>query len=594
MEPKKAILSDLPRELIQQISQSLPVECLKNLRLVNKHMSVAVLGPSFHRFFVRQTTNLSPSSLSSLELLLQNNAFGQHVRHVRVMAETFAIASAENTLATGLHHPAESVLTNRHGDDFVVQLDGPMIRGTREKLREIAASLEWMKAHVKTHEMIVATEEGEEEVANRLASIFRWMINFPLETIEVDARFVNGPGLFSRPVARDIVESDRQRLWARASQVYRLTMTAVARSGAPVPNLRIFSATTGCSVPSYDVTLGLAGLLDAGLPRSLVSVKNLAFSLSTRVDHGWERLGQVYGPAVAKAEKRRQRLQWNQIWDEIPWEDMHGVGATEEDTDYNTDDSDWDSDPEHDAEIAAEKGSEIRGRYGDSMPQSLCRGNFPGVALLLQHMLNLETLDLHMYQTLEYEAYDGGSRLHHYAAVFTHIVDGGLHFQQLKNLTLRGLCVRADDLLTFMERHPRIESLELYHVMLATPVSHAPWNAVLTKLCRDAARRGSSLSSIFCSNLYNTTRVSHNEQWRHAHNFLRRHEALKSEWIERWWVRCRAGAPVLTTRRVLRDEFEREDAFGGGKTTERWTSSTKIPGDELQALHWDRYGRTYG
>jgi hypothetical protein len=56
-----------------------------------------------------------------MEVLLRNNAFGHHVRHVRVMAETFAIASAENTLATGLYHPAESALTNRHGDNFVVQ-----------------------------------------------------------------------------------------------------------------------------------------------------------------------------------------------------------------------------------------------------------------------------------------------------------------------------------------------------------------------------------------------------------------------------------------------------------------------------------------
>jgi hypothetical protein len=415
----------------------------------------------------------------------------------------------------------------------VVQMDRPMIKGTKEKLRELARSLEWMKVHVKAHEMIPTTEEGEEEVVNWLASIFRWKMHFPLETIEVDAQFVNGPGLFSRPVAHDIVESDRQWLWAQASQVYRLTMTALARSGVAAPNLRMFSDMTGCSVPSYDVTVGLTGL-----PRSLVFVKNLAFSFSTRMDHGWERMEQVYGSKVAKIEKRRQRLQWNQIWDEIHWEDMHGVRAADEEADCNTDDSDRDSDPEQDAGIAAEKGSEIRGRYGDTMPQSLCRDNFPGVALLLQHMVNLETLDLRMYQTLEYEAYDGGSRLHHYAAVFKHIVDAGLHFRQSKNLILRGLCLGADDLLTFMERHPRIESLELHNVMLATRVGHTPWNTVLTKLCRNVVRRGAALSSIFGSNLYDTTRVFH-EQWRHAHNFLRRHEALESEWIERWWVWCR-------------------------------------------------------
>ena len=56
--------------------------------------------------------------------------------------------------------------------------------------------------------MILTIEEGEEEVVNRLASIFRWKKKFQLDTIEVDARFVNGPGLFSKPVALDIVDAD--------------------------------------------------------------------------------------------------------------------------------------------------------------------------------------------------------------------------------------------------------------------------------------------------------------------------------------------------------------------------------------------------
>ncbi|KAK4149809.1 hypothetical protein C8A00DRAFT_46649 [Chaetomidium leptoderma] len=528
MEATKVPLLGLPPELIEQILRKLPVECIKSLRLVNKHMSVAVLGPCFHAFFARQTTNLAPASLSSLEVLLRNDVFGPRVRHVRVMAETSAIPSAEDTLATKRFRPLESALTNRHGDNFVVQLNRPTTRGTEEK----------SNTHL--------------------------------------ARFVSGPGLFSRPVARDVVGLDRQRLWARASHVYRLTMTALAKSGVTVSDLRIYSNTTGCSVPSYDVTIGLPGLLDVGLARSLASVKTLAFSFSTRVDHGWKRMGQVYGSKLAKREKRRQRLQWT-------------TDDDDDEANCNTDDSYWDSDPEYDTRIAAEKGCDIRGRYGDTMPQPLCRVNFPGIALLLQRMPHLETLDLHMYQTLEYEAYGGGSRLHYYAAVFKHVVDGGLHFRQLKNLILRGLCVSADDLLTFMERHPHIKSLELHNVMLTAPVvGRTPWSAVLTKLCRNAVRQGASLSSVFCTDPYGTT------------NFLRLHETLESEWVERWWLRDCRGALISTTRRVLRDEFEREDVFGedsmtwGGKKKEWWTPPTSIPRVELYALHEDRYGRTYG
>ena len=166
MEAKRVTLLDLPLEFMEQILRNLPVGCIKSLKLVNKHMSVAVLGPCLHSFLVCQSTNLTPSSVSSLELLLRNDVtlFGRHVRHVRVMAETFAIASAENMLATGLRHPTESTITNRHGDNFVAQLDKPMFEANKGSLRELAESLEWMKAHVKAHEMILTTEEGEEEV----------------------------------------------------------------------------------------------------------------------------------------------------------------------------------------------------------------------------------------------------------------------------------------------------------------------------------------------------------------------------------------------------------------------------------------------
>jgi hypothetical protein len=176
---------------------------------------------------------------------------------------------------------------------------------------------------------------------------------------------------------------------------------------------------------------------------------------------------------------------------------MHGIIATAEGADYTTDDSDWDSDAEYDMGILVEKGSEIQGRYGDTMPQSLHRENFPGISLLLQHMPNLQKLDLHMYQTLEYEAYDGGSRLHYYEAVFKHIVDARLQFRQLKTLILRGLCIDAEDLLTFMRHHSAIERLELHNTMLGPRPGYSGWNSVLTSLCRSAVQQGTSLSSIF-------------------------------------------------------------------------------------------------
>ncbi|SPJ85820.1 uncharacterized protein FTOL_11603 [Fusarium torulosum] len=540
-----------------------------------------------------------PSSLSSIEALMEDDVFGRHVRHLRIIAETFAIDSAENTLATGLYHPTESTLTNRYGDKFVVQIDKPMSKGTDEQLKKLAADLEWMKAHGEAYEMDSRTEKEEEEIVNRLAHIFRWREHSPLDTIELDARFVDGPGLFARPVARHIVDSDKQRVWAQASQVYRLAMTAWARSGVAIPSLRIYTNTTGCSVPSYDVTVGLPALLDAGLARSSAIVKDLAFSFSTRVDHGWERLAQVYGQKVAAVERRRQRLHWHEIWEEIGWHDMHGIIATAEGADYTTDDSDWDSDTEYDMGILVEKGSEIQGRYADIMPQSLHRENFPGISLLLQHMPNLQKLDLHMYQTLEYEAYDGGSRLHYYEAVFKHIVDARLQFRQLKTLILRGLCIDAEDLLTFMRHHSGIERLELHNTMLGPRPGYSGWNSVLTSLCRSAVQQGTSLSSIFCSGLYNTSRTIRG-QWGPPHSFLRSHEELEGQWMERWWLRSRQGRPILWTREVLINEFEYENAFGeeggaqGGNNATQWVQPDEFPMEELRVLQEEWYGRTYG
>lgn len=99
------------------------------------------------------------------------------------------------------------------------------------------------------------------------------------------------------------------------------------------------------------------------------------------------------------------------------------------------------------------------------MPQVLCQDKFPGIALL-QHTPSLETLDLHMYQTLQYEAYDGSCRLNQYRAVLKHIAEMGLYFPLLKSLVLRGLCIDPKDLLDFIQRHPTVEHLEWRSVTL--------------------------------------------------------------------------------------------------------------------------------
>ncbi|UPK99775.1 hypothetical protein LCI18_010710 [Fusarium solani-melongenae] len=601
MDSNQVSFLHLPQELAEHILDHLPLESIQSLRLVNRNVRELASGLRFHHFFTRQTTNLTPSSLSSIEALHRHELLGRHVRHLRVMVETLAIASTEHAQATGIYYPPECALRNRHGDCVVTQLDGPM-QCTELQLKTLECSLEWMKSHGNSYDVPVSAED---EIVNRLASVFKWQQDSSLNTIELDARFVDGPGLFSGPTARHIEHPDRQRLWAWASRVYRLTMAALCQSGVKIRNLHIFSDTTGCSVPSYDITAGLPELLSVGLAGSLGLLKCVSLSFSTRMDHGWEQLEKVYGQKAGSRERRRQRLQWQQIWDDLEWQEMHGVATDDEE---DTDDGDWDSDPEYDSGIPVEKGSEIRGRYGDTMPQVLCQDNFPGIALLLRHMPNLETLDLHMFQTLEYESYDGGCRLNKYSAVFKHVVELGCHFHLLKTLILRGLCIDPSDLLVFMERHSKLENLELRSATLSVSTrqtSWMTWNSVLSNLCRDAVRQGSALSRVFCSNLY-VTPFWLRDPLHYQVNLLRRNEMPKEEWTERWWLRRRKpvqgrpfGSLMLSTREVLRDEFELDNVFGEvaevpESDAQKNVNTGNFPSRQMTAFQENCYGRTYG
>lgn len=215
-----------------------------------------------------------------------------------------------------------------------------------------------MKTHSTSYD--ITSVSAEDEVISRLAVILEWQQDSQLDTLELDACFVEGPGLFLRPAARHIEHTNRQRLWACVSRVYRLTMTALGQSGVKVRNLLIFSNTAGCSVPSYDITVGLPELVSVGLAGSLERLKCVSLSFSTRMDHGWEQLRKVYSQKVGSRERRRQRLQWQQIWHEVEWREMHGVATNEGAEDHDdTDDSDWDSDLENDLSISVQKGSEI-------------------------------------------------------------------------------------------------------------------------------------------------------------------------------------------------------------------------------------------
>lgn len=143
------------------------------------------------------------------------------------------------------------MVTNGRGDTFAVQMPYSKKKGTDEQLAHTRRYLEWMESRAEAEDMDETTIlSSEEPFVDRLAAILTWGGRGSLTTLELDARFIEGLNQYSKPVSRHIVDSDRQQLWACASQLYRLSMTALARSGAIIPDLRIYSNTTGCSVSS--------------------------------------------------------------------------------------------------------------------------------------------------------------------------------------------------------------------------------------------------------------------------------------------------------------------------------------------------------
>ena len=528
-------LSALPTEILHSIIEEFPLDDLAHLRLVCRELGRKVVGKRYLAHFESQTTNLARQSLCSLQTLSRHGRYGKLVRHVRIMAEVPALLSNQTDTQD---NPTR---------DSALEASGELAGKIRE-------DLSWMQEP--------ADDIEEEDVIELLSSIVAWEAHGRggIPRVELDARFIDGPGnQYAKPHEPHIVPEEWQALFTRASQVYRLTMAAIVRSGATVPNLEIFSNTICCSVPSYDINVGLKGLVENGLKfKAAVSgIETLALSFSTRVDHGWKGWIQAYGAEAGEVERAQQRRQWASIFDEEEYvmsDEEDGAENSREDSD---DEDEYDAD--FDKAIENEKGSEIRGRYGDDLPQALCRGNYPGVAGLLLHMTNLQSLDLHMYQTLQYECYARGCRLYHYHRVFGALVHRRVVLPQLRRLVLRGLCIRAGDLPAFVERHPRLERVELLNTFLELrPGYGVDWRRELA----DLASRSAGLASLYLCDLSYLNRNSDPGAFKPL-SLQRVAESFNEEWVRRGWGRiCDCGAHgLLWAREFGADEMAERGCF---------------------------------
>ncbi|KAL8840537.1 MAG: hypothetical protein Q9170_001290 [Blastenia crenularia] len=219
-------------------------------------------------------------------------------------------------------------------------------------------------------------------------------------------------------------------------------MQAIARSGVPVVSMRIYSDSRRCSVPTWDVNELMPALESAGFTQAARSIKSISLSVSTKV-----------------------KTDWQEIWGAV--DDLSEVDRA-----Y------------HNARLRPQARL-----LSQDDPTAVAEGNYPGIARLLKQMLNLERLELHLYNTLSGVAES-------YAKVFTYIADE-LILTSLKHCTLRGLYSDEESLLKFLRAHEGLVELKLCNMHLVS----GSWTPVFAQLCAMESIQWIILSDIWASGI---------------------------------------------------------------------------------------------
>jgi hypothetical protein len=249
-----------------------------------------------------------------------------------------------------------------------------------------------------------------------------------LDVIDFDASVTLAPGKVAGPE----VAPEWHAVWTRAAQAFRITTLAMARSKVQVETLSIYRNTKRCSIPSADITDHAVALENSGFAEAGKYMQNLALSMSTAIVRDF-----------SKVVEARERLTGIQRL----YQDNFGVSEA--------------------CFLTAEDA------------EAMADVNFPGVARLLKLTPNLEALDLHLCNTLR-------GPIKNYDQIFN-IIARDVHLPALEQCFLRGIPTTAESLLSFLEKHPKINDLDLREVRLTTgswePIfAHLSGMLALTKL----------------------------------------------------------------------------------------------------------------
>ncbi|KAL3474601.1 hypothetical protein BJX99DRAFT_231297 [Aspergillus californicus] len=264
-----SILMRMPLEILHTIFACLDLESIKCLRLTDHSLSTICLTPYFLSSIAQPSTDLSDESLFRLEALVRNNILRHKCHTLTISACYHDSNAAETRVATGRFRKAAALRAKASTECL------------ERELTEATEDLAWLKA--RRHDQEAQTKSDTIQRLTPILSGFECV-----HTVRLSAVIVRGHKV-------QVLPSDRNPwtpVWARASWVYDVVMSAVRQSGISLRNLDIYRSLQWCSLTCRSYSSPLTSWTVDDLLAVGKDLEVLSVSLSTGIDNrGFSRLG---------------------------------------------------------------------------------------------------------------------------------------------------------------------------------------------------------------------------------------------------------------------------------------------------------------
>ena len=298
-------------------------------------------------------------------------------------------------------------------------------------------------------------------------------------------------------------QGESQRVWVRATQVYRTVTLAIAHSGAAIQSLQIYkdSKTKSCGMSTWDINEHMPALESTTFVQAAQHIKSLSLSFSIRIETNHQKIADVRAKTSAVDHAYRS-----------DYEAGRGMG-------------------------------QLSDLLSESDPSAVAAEDYPGFARLLKQTPNLEHLELHQR----------GIRCNNatYARVVVSCIFDNVVLPSLRHCTVRVPFCDEVSLLKFIRLHKALDTLELLHSDLVS----GSWNPVFSQLCDMPLLQQVTLSNIRTPGKYgvmNLTSPLHSKEER---------EALISdgENCSRYGGGMKVHTRLISRDQMLRERFVFED-----------------------------------